>query len=419
MDLLRIATAGSVDDGKSTLIGRLLYETGSVPKDRLDSVAESSRRRGLAAADLSLLTDGLMAERAQGITIDVAHVYFSTARRKYIIADVPGHVEYTRNMVTGASTAAVALVLVEAGKGPVEQTHRHLFIAALLRIPQVVICVNKMDLVDWREARFLETCDRIHTVAARLGLPASRLLVVPVCSLHGDNVVARSVHMPWYTGPTLLDALERSDGRVAGHSLRLHVQCVIRSGEGSGVSRRYAGRIASGALRPGDAVLALPGGTTTRVVALERGGDPVAIAHAGQSVSVQLADAVDLDRGGLVASAADPPPARTELLAGVCWLDHDGATSGRVYQLQHGVRRVRARLTGIVSVMDPATLGARLEGAGLRLNDVAVVRLRLGEPIFADNYAADAGNGAFILIDEVTRRTAAVGFVDGAPADRA
>ncbi len=420
MDLLRLATAGSVDDGKSTLIGRLLYETGSVPKDRLAAIEAASRRRGAESLDLSLLTDGLIAEREQGITIDVAHVYFTTPTRRYIIADTPGHVEYTRNMITGASTASVSVILVDARNGLVEQTHRHYYISALLRIPTVVVCVNKMDLVGHSQARFDEIAAAFREMAAPVRPEGQVLHVMPVSSLHGENITRRSAALAWYDGPTLIEVLEQADThRHSTLPARLQVQRVLRPRRSEALDVRvYAGRLSSGAFAVGDDVVVLPGGRRTRITGLSRHGEPVTRVEAGQSVTVDLADDVDAGRGSVLAPAGRAPRARQQFEATVCWLDTQLLQVGRVYLLQHGVQRVRAKVTAITGLIDVTTLQVTAPPDALALNQLATVSVRLAEPIHADAYADNPTTGAFIVIDPDTSATAAVGFIapDPAPA---
>jgi sulfate adenylyltransferase subunit 1 len=413
MDILRITTAGSVDDGKSTLIGRLLYETQSVPKDKLEAVDAASRRRGAGYLDLSLLTDGLIAEREQGITIDVAHVFFNTPRRKYIIADTPGHFEYTRNMVTGASKAAASIILVDARNGLVEQTHRHYFIAALLQIRAVIVCVNKMDLVGYSRARFDEITRDFGRLAGRVRPDGPDIHFLPVSALHGENVTRPSANLSWHTGPALLGLLESLDThRERALAARLQVQHVIRPRTGDLHDYRgYAGRVASGAFRVGDEVQAWPNEKRTRITAIERFGESVAQAEAGQSVTVQLADDIDVGRGTLMARPGEAPTPRKDVDARVCWLDHAPLAAGRTYVLQHGVHSVRAKVAAIHDVMDVVSLEATVSPPQLKLNEIGTVALRLAQPIFADAYADNPANGCFILIDECTNTTAGVGFI--------
>ena len=468
MDLLRFATAGSVDDGKSTLIGRLLYETASVPRDRLEAIEAASRRRGAEGLDLSLLTDGLIAEREQGITIDVAHVYFATPKRRFIIADTPGHVEYTRNMITGASTASLSVILVDARNGLVEQTRRHYYISALLRIPTVVVCVNKMDLVGYSQARFDEIAAAFHEMSAPVRPDGQALLVMPTSSLHGENITRPSARLSWYGGPTLLDVLETADthqrNALPG---RLQVQRVLRPRHEDAIDvRAYAGRIASGTFAVGDDVIVLPGERRSRIASLTHHGQPVTRAEAGDSVTLELTDDVDVGRGSMIvpvghagttsavghAGTAGPTPdghagtagptadghagtagpttdgragspslahlpqPRREFPATLCWLDEQPLRPGRVYLVQHGVQRVRAKIAAISGLIDVTTLQVGPPPAELRLNQLATVSVRLAEPIHADAYADNPPNGAFIVIDPDSNSTAAVGFVASSPA---
>lgn len=416
MDILRIATAGSVDDGKSTLIGRLLYETRSVTQDKLAAIDAASKRRGVDFLDLSLLTDGLIAEREQGITIDVAHVFFQTDTRKYIIADTPGHFEYTRNMVTGASTAAASIILIDARNGLVEQTHRHYFIASLLRIPTVIVCVNKMDLVGYSQARFDEIVAGFKALAAQIQPAGQQIDFIPASSLHGESITKRSTHMPWYTGPTLLELLEDIDAVPQRHlAPRLHVQTVIRPRTQDRPDlhdyRAIAGRVSSGIFHIGDEVIVLPNQRNTHITAIERFGEQVSQAEAGQSVSVHLADDIDVSRGGLIALATNAPAQRKELKARLCWLDQQPLHANKMLLLQHGVNRVRAKVQSLDRVIDVVNLKATDSPSQLRLNEIGDVTLKLAQPIFADTYSANQSNGAFILIDEHTNATAGVGFI--------
>jgi sulfate adenylyltransferase subunit 1 len=413
MDILRIATAGSVDDGKSTLIGRLLYDTRSVPKDRLEAIDAASKRRGVDFLDLSLLTDGLIAEREQGITIDVAHVYFSTPKRKYIIADTPGHFEYTRNMVTGASTAAASVILIDARNGIVEQTARHYSIACMLRIPRVIVCVNKMDLVGYERVRFDEITAQFRAQFGAIRPDVQQLDFLPTSSLYGENVTRRSTHMPWYDGPTLLDLLESAEANQPRRSAaRMQVQTVIRPRtEALHDYRGYAGRVSSGVFHVGDEIVALPNDRRTTITCIERFGQAVTEAAAGDSVTLLLADDIDISRGCMIAPAASAPEARREVRAQLCWLDHTVLENGKTYVLQHGVHRVRAKVARVESVLDVVTRAERGDPGRLALNEIGAATLRLAQPIFADVYADAPTNGAFILIDEWSNTTAGVGFV--------
>jgi sulfate adenylyltransferase large subunit len=402
MDLLRLATAGSVDDGKSTLIGRLLYDAKAVLADQLAHVEE----RSVNGLDLALLTDGLRAEREQGITIDVAYRSFATARRRFILADCPGHAQYTRNMVTGASTADLALLLVDARAGLTEQSRRHAAIAGLLALRHVIVVVNKMDLVEYSEERFDDVVREVIDLGAHLGL--HEIEFVPISALHGDNVVERSARMPWYGGPPLLERLETipvDPPKV--HGARLPVQLVLRS---EGGARWAAGRLAAGSLKAGDDVVLLPSGVRTRVAEVRDADGPADVVDAPLSVSVRLEDEVDLARGELIAAADDAPQPTRELTATVCWLGDRPAHTGARYELKHGTRAVPARLEAIDGRIDFETLGWPAADE-LALNDIAHVRLRLGGEIAADVYSRCHATGAFILVDEASHDTVAAGMV--------
>ena len=397
-ELVRVATAGSVDDGKSTLIGRLLYETKQVYEDQLESVERTSMERGDSYVNLALLTDGLRAEREQGITIDVAYRYFQTPRRKFILADTPGHEQYTRNMVTGASTADVALILVDARNGVLEQSRRHGLIASLLRIPHAVVCVNKMDLVDFDEGAF----DAV--VRDFSSLPLRHVTFIPISALHGDNVVERSERIPWYAGPALLDWLEdlevTADRDV--HALRLPVQLVLQG--------RAAGTLAGGVLSPGDEVVVLPSGAQTRVSAVETADGRLEEAFPPLSVTVQLDDPVGLRRGDMIVGAGDGLRARTSLDATVCWMSDRPLRADDLLRLKHTTRVVEARVEEVVARLDVTSL-LEEPAPELALNDIGRVRLRLDEPIFADPYEQNRVTGSFILIHEDTGDTAGAGML--------
>jgi sulfate adenylyltransferase large subunit len=413
-ELLRFSTAGSVDDGKSTLIGRLLYDTKTAFEDQLQHVEDVSKRRGDERVNLALLTDGLRAEREQGITIDVAYRYFATKRRKFIIADTPGHVQYTRNMVTGASTASLSIILVDARQGLVEQSRRHAFIASLLRIPHLVFAVNKMDLVNWDEAVFRKIEDEFRDFAARLDV--QDIAFIPVSALTGANVVERSPEMPWYHGPTLLYHLETvhitSDRNLI--DVRFPVQWVIRPQSQSVAHhdyRGYAGQVAGGVLRVGDDVVALPSGLPTKITAIEQGGVPVDAAFSPMSVTVHLADDVDISRGDLLSRPNNQPTVGQDLDAMICWMtDKPLQTKGR-YALKHTTRWTRAIVTDVLYRLDVNT-GHRVESSGqLGLNDLGRIRLRTTTPIIYDAYRRNRTTGSFILVDEATNATVAAGML--------
>ncbi|MFD7642558.1 sulfate adenylyltransferase subunit 1 [Kitasatospora sp. NPDC059795] len=408
--LLRFATAGSVDDGKSTLVGRLLHDSKSVLADQLEAVEHASRRRGQDAPDLALLTDGLRAEREQGITIDVAYRYFATARRRFILADTPGHVQYTRNMVTGASTAELAVVLVDARNGVVEQTRRHAAVAALLRVPHVVLAVNKMDLVDYAEPVFAAIAEEFTAYAASLGV--KDVVAVPISALAGDNVVEPSGHMDWYGGPTLLEHLETvpvgSDPSV--EPARFPVQYVIRpQSEEHHDYRGYAGQLASGVLRVGDPVTVLPSGHTSTVAAIDALGVETDIAWAPQSVTVRLADDIDISRGDLIASGSTAVPGK-DIEATVCHLNERPLHVGAKVLLKHTTRTVRALVKEISYRIDIDTLEQRPAPEGLNVNDIGHLVLRTAEPLALDPYRDNRRTGSFILIDPADGTTLTAGM---------
>jgi bifunctional enzyme CysN/CysC len=409
-ELLRFATAGSVDDGKSTLIGRLLHDSGAVADDQLAAVERASAARG-DRVDLSLLTDGLRAEREQGITIDVAYRYFSTPRRSFVVADTPGHQQYTRNMVTGASTADLAVVLLDARKGLVEQSRRHAFVATLLRVPHLVVAVNKMDLAGWSQDVFERVRDDVERFATKLDV--HDLTLVPVSALHGDNVVERSAHMPWYEGPTLLHHLENV--HVAGDrnliDARFPVQYVIRPQSASHPDYRgYAGTVASGVFKPGDEVLVLPSGLTTRIAAIDTADGPVAEAFPPMAVTLRLEDDLDVSRGDLVCRPHNAPAVTQDLEAMVCWLSERPLEPGRKLALKHTTRWARAVVKDVRYGVDVDTLHRR-DVTGLALNDIGRVVLRTTVPVLADPYRRNRATGGFVLVDEATNVTVGAGMV--------
>jgi sulfate adenylyltransferase subunit 1 len=410
-ELLRLVTCGSVDDGKSTLLGRLLYDTKQVMADQLEHVEETSERRGDGYVNLALLTDGLRAEREQGITIDVAYRSFVTPTRRFQLADAPGHVQYTRNMVTGASTADVAVVLLDARKGVIEQTRRHAYISATLGIPHLVFAVNKMDLVDFDEARFREIAAELEELCDRVGVRDE--VAVPISALTGDNVVERSERMPWWTGGTFLERLEQIEiagDRDAAHR-RFPVQWVIRPMTDEHHDYRgYAGEVAGGEWRAGDEVLVLPSGLRTTVAAVEAHDGPLEVAVQGQAAVVRLSDALDVARGDMLCDPADPPVATREVEATVCWMSERPAQEGARLAIKHTTRWVRAILDEIASVLDVETL-QQVPAERLELNDLARVRLRLSAPLLVDPYDVNRATGAFILVDEATNETVGAGMV--------
>ena len=410
---LRIATAGSVDDGKSTLIGRLLHDTKTVFEDQLQAVVKASRRYGDGETNLALLTDGLRAEREQGITIDVAHRYFATSVRSFIVADTPGHAQYTRNMVTGASTSDVAVVLVDARHGVVDQTRRHSLIASLLGVEAIVVAVNKMDLVEWREDTFLRVADDVRRFVGALPQQVP-LTAIPISALLGDNVVDGSRNMPWYDGPSLLAFLEEFDATPSAlPGARVHVQRVIRPQGGAHADfRGYAGVVAAGSLAPGDAITVLPGARTSTVAAIHRWGAPVEGAGPGHAVVIELADDIDVARGDVLVATNGPiPPVVTEdIVVDLCWMIDQPLTTGSRHWFKHGTRSGHATVTAIEHRYD--LVSPDHEPADhLQLNDIGRVHLRLGELIVADVYAHHAEGGRLILIDAATNTTAGAAMI--------
>lgn len=414
MDILRFTTAGSVDDGKSTLIGRLLYDSKSIFEDQLDAIKRTSEKKGLSHIDLSLLTDGLKDEREQGITIDVAYRYFSTPKRKFIIADTPGHIQYTRNMVTGASTANMALILVDARKGVIEQTRRHSFIASLLQIPHVVVCVNKMDLVDYKQEVFDSIVNDYRDFAAKLDIQDFHF--IPISALHGDNVVNRSANMDWYQGATLLYTLENTQvaSDINHLDARFPVQTVIRPHSNEQHDfRGYAGRLVSGILRKGDEVAVLPSGLTSRIKAVYNPAKECEEVFAPQSITVELEDDIDISRGDVIVKVNNQPQSSQDIEAMICWLDVSFMQRGKKFLLRHTTKESRAIVKEIVYKVDITNL-QRLEGeAQLRTNDIARVKLRTTTPLHFDPYRKNRSTGSFILVDEATHNTVAAGMIIG------
>lgn len=417
MDILKIATAGSVDDGKSTLIGRLLYETKSITKDKIEALEAASKRKGLDFVDLSLLTDGLIAEREQGITIDVAHIYFNSPQRKYIIADTPGHFEYTRNMVTGASNAAVSVILVDARHGVSEQTKRHFYIASLLRVKEVIVAVNKMDLVDYDEAQFRQIQSDFVGKVGEAGFSDQRITFIPLSSLFGENIVEVSDKMPWYKGQSLLQHLEAIELDKVSHNsselpARFAVQYVIRpKTEEFHDYRGYAGRLASGSLSVGDTIQVHPSGQASVIKTIEKFGEQLEHAVAGDSVTLTLETDVDVSRGNMLTKATETIEPQKQVNAQVCWLDTQPLNAGKTYILQHGVNLQKAKITALNSVMNIETMQLEENPENLQLNEIGWVELKTAQPLFTDNYEDNPANGSFILIDAMTNSTVGVGFV--------
>ncbi len=411
-ELLRVATAGSVDDGKSTLIGRLLFDTKSLFSDQLAAVERTSRERGDGYVDLALLTDGLRAEREQGITIDVAYRYFATPKRSFILADTPGHVQYTRNMVTGASTADLALLLVDARKGVLQQTRRHAFLASLLRVPHLVLCVNKMDLVDFDQAVFEEIKDDFRGFAAKLEIVD--VATIPICALGGDNLVSRSPSTPWYEGTSLLHHLEElhiaSDRNLI--DVRFPVQWVVRPRIGELHDYRgYAGQVAGGVLKPGDEVIVLPSGLTSRIAAIDTFDGPVDEAFPPMSVTIRLEDDLDISRGDMIARLANQPAVGQDIDLMVCWMADAPLRTRARLAIKHTTRSVRSVIKNIAYRVDVDTLHRDEAVVELRLNDIGRVTVRTTTPLCFDPYRRNRTTGSVILIDEATGATVGAGMI--------
>ncbi|MGA1828391.1 sulfate adenylyltransferase subunit CysN [Microbacterium sp.] len=415
MDMLRFATAGSVDDGKSTLIGRLLYDSKSIFEDQLESIEATSKSRGDEYVDLALLTDGLRAEREQGITIDVAYRYFATPQRKFIIADTPGHAQYTRNMVTGASTADLAIVLIDARKGVLEQSRRHATIASLLRVPHIVLAVNKMDLVNWSQEAFESIRDEFFAFASKLNI--TDMTAIPVSALSGDNVVNRSENMPWYEGSSLLYHLENvyiaSDRNL--QDVRFPVQYVIRPQQSKHRDYRgYAGQVASGVLKVGDEVLILPSGLASTIAGIDTADGPLDEAYPPMSVTVRLTDELDISRGDVICRVGNQPEVSQDIDAMVCWMDDAPMAVGQKLSILHTTRSARAVVKEIAYELDINTLHRSEFKSELGLNSIGRVKLRTTTPLVADEYVRNRTMGAFVLINESTNRTVGAGTITSA-----
>jgi sulfate adenylyltransferase large subunit len=418
-DILRFATAGSVDDGKSTLIGRLLYDSKAIFEDQLAAVEKTSRARGEEYTNLALLTDGLRAEREQGITIDVAYRYFATPRRKFIIADTPGHIQYTRNMVTGASTADLAIVLVDARNGLTEQSRRHAFLATLLRVPHLVLAVNKMDLVGYELDVFESIAEEFSSFAAKLEV--ADLTFIPISALHGDNVVQRSANMPWYDGPSLLHHLEHvhiaSDRNLI--DVRFPVQYVIRPHQATDPDlhdyRGYAGQVAGGVIKPGDEVMHLPSGFTTTVKRIDTARGPVPEAFPPMSVTLVLGDDIDISRGDMICRRHNQPAVTQDVDAMVCWMSESRTLSSRDrFIVKHTTRTAKAIVRDLHYRLDVNTLHRHEGASGLSLNEIGRITLRLTQPLFCDPYTRNRQTGGIILVDEATGATVAAGMINEA-----
>lgn len=413
--LIKIATAGSVDDGKSTLIGRLLYDTGSLTTDKLEAIEKTSRQRGFDYLDFSLATDGLIAEREQGITIDVAHIYFNTDKTNFIVADTPGHVEYTRNMVTGASTSQVAIILIDARKGVIEQTYRHFFISNLLRLSHVVVAINKMDLVGYDEDVFLKIKADFDALVEKSNFKAEQITFIPVSALKGENIAKKSSEMPWYVGNTLLDhleVLEPEDLQEQGFA-RFPVQYVIRpKTDAFHDFRGFSGKLYGGDLRVGDRVTILPSFTESKIKSIQFFDQELEEVNPGASITVTLEDEVNISRGDMIVKSTQLPSSEKSFTATICQVNHKPLRIGEKYTLQHGVNRVLAKVEAIQSKIQTDFSGEEATEI-LRLNDIGKVTFKLSKPIHFDPYHTNRSNGSFILIDEGTHDTVSVGFIEG------
>ncbi len=413
MELLRFTTAGSVDDGKSTLIGRLLYDSKAIFEDQMEAIEISSKKRGDTEVDLALLTDGLRAEREQGITIDVAYRYFATPKRKFIIADTPGHIQYTRNMVTGASTANAALILIDARHGVIEQTLRHSYIANLLQIPHIIVCINKMDLVDYSQETYEAIkADYQKNIIDKLGIKDVRF--IPISAKLGDNVVDPSTNMDWFSGIPLLNLLENIkivDDRNHDDS-RLPVQFVIRpQSDEFHDYRGYAGRVASGVFKPGDKVKVLPSGLETTIKSIDSFDGPQEVAFTPQSVTLSLSDNIDISRGDMIVAADNPPRVEQEIEAMICWMNERDLMPRGKYTIKHTSNEARVVIRDVKFKVDVNTLDEITEDKQVSLNDIACVSFKSAKPLFVDSYKKNRITGSFILIDEATNETVAAGMI--------
>ncbi|MAS21099.1 MAG: sulfate adenylyltransferase [Leeuwenhoekiella sp.] len=413
MEVLKIATAGSVDDGKSTLIGRLLYDTKSLTDDKLEAIERNSRKKGYDYLDFSLATDGLVAEREQGITIDVAHIYFSTKKKSYIIADTPGHVEYTRNMVTGASQAQASIILIDARKGVIEQTYRHFFINNLLRVKHVIVAVNKMDLVDYDQQVFEDIKRDFEKLNAQSSYEDQEVTFVPISALKGDNVAQKSNAMPWYKGESVLDFLEAlQPEQEEKTAARFPVQTVIRPKKDEFHDYRgYAGKIYGSSLKVGDAVTVLPSLTSSKIKSIEFFNEEFDEAVAGSSVTITLEDDINVTRGDILVKSDEVPQSSKTLKAAVCWMDGKALVPGAKYEIQHNTNRILAKIDSIDNVISTDYSGEDVAAGQLKLNEIGKVNFKLSKNLFYDNYADNKAGGSFILIDTQSNTTAGVGFI--------
>ena len=410
--LLRFTTAGSVDDGKSTLIGRLLYDSKSIFEDQLEAIENTSKKKGHDGVDLALFTDGLRDEREQGITIDVAYRYFTTPKRKFIIADTPGHIQYTRNMVTGASTANAAIILVDARHGVIEQTKRHSFIASLLQIPHVIVCVNKMDLVDYSEEAYNKVIEQFEEFSSKMLVKDVRF--IPISALLGDNVVNRSKNMDWYQGAPLLHTLETMhiSSDINKVDARFPVQTVLRPQHGDFIDYRgYAGRVASGVFRPGDEVTVMPSGFTSKIKAIDTLEGEVAEAFAPMSVSITLEDDIDISRGDMIVRSNNKPEALQDIEVMLCWLNNEPSKPRAKYTIKHTSNDQKAMIKEVVYKYDINTLERITEDSELKMNDISKVKIRTTKPLMVDSYRENRTTGSIILVDDATNETVAAGMI--------
>ena len=412
MDLLRFSTAGSVDDGKSTLIGRLLYDTKSIFEDQLESIEQTSERRGDDYLDLALLTDGLKAEREQGITIDVAYRYFATPRRKFILADTPGHIQYTRNMVTGASTVNLAIILIDARNGVVEQTRRHSFISSLLQIKHLIVCVNKMDLVDYSEEQYNKVVEEYEQFSSKLKIPDIRY--IPISALKGDNVVNESEHMPWFQGSPLLYTLEtvHVDNDYNHVDSRFPVQYVIRPQSDSKTDYRgYAGRVSGGVFKPGDDIMVLPSGFTSKIKSLDFFGEELEEAYTPMSVTMTLEDEIDISRGDMIVKPENQSTMGQDIELMICWMNEKKLVPRGKYRLRHTTRDARCIVKDVRYKVDVTTLHRVEDDKSMGLNDIGRILIRTTVPLLHDSYARNRATGSVILVDEFTNETVAAGMI--------
>lgn len=413
--VLKLSTAGSVDDGKSTLIGRILYDTNSLTDDKLEAIERNSKQKGFDYLDFSLATDGLVAEREQGITIDVAHIYFSTPNRSYIIADTPGHVEYTRNMVTGTSTSQVSIILIDARKGVIEQTKRHFFINNLLRTKEVVVAVNKMDLIDFDEDRYNAIVADFKKMIASSDYQDQNITFIPVSALKGDNVVNKSEQLAWHSGPTMMEYLEniRLEEIQEKEKARFQVQTVIRpKTEEFHDFRGYAGKLKGGELKVGDDVTILPSGRKSQIKSITFFDQSYLAASAGSSITISLMDEVNVSRGDLIVKSEELPKETKQIKATICWMDNQPLEAASTYYLQHGVKLVKSKIRSIDHKISTDNTGEIEKVTQLNMNDLGMAEIQLAQPLHFDSYTENKGNGAFILIDTKSNTTAGVGFIE-------